>query len=43
MARHKLTRDEQIRGIRKALKNPRTPKGFRPALQRRLKTLERGK
>jgi hypothetical protein len=39
MARHKLTREEQIRGIRKALKNPRTPNQFRPALKRRLKKL----
>jgi hypothetical protein len=39
MARHKLTREEQIRGIAKALKNPRTPKQFRPALKRRLEKL----
>lgn len=42
MARHKLTGKEQIRGIRKALANPRTPKQFRPALKRRLAILERG-
>jgi hypothetical protein len=38
--RHKLTRDEQIRGIRKALRNPRTPKGFLLALKKRLAKLE---
>jgi hypothetical protein len=30
----------QIRGIKKALANRRTPKAFRPALQKRLRKLQ---
>ena len=40
MARHKLTREEQIRGLRKALKNPKTPKHFRAGMEKRLRKLE---
>lgn len=41
--RHTLTREEQIRGTIKALKNPKTPKQFLPSLRDRLKQLERQK
>lgn len=41
VARHKLTTAEQIRGLKKALKNPRTPKAFRAGMQKRLAKLER--
>lgn len=40
MARHRLTKDEQIRGLRKALKNPRTPSQFRKGMEKRLRKLE---
>jgi len=39
--KHKLTLEEQIRGTRKALANPKTPKQFLPSLRKRLKQLER--
>jgi hypothetical protein len=39
MARHKLTREQRIKGCRKALANPRTPKGFRPGLKKQLAKL----
>jgi hypothetical protein len=39
MARHKLTKEQQIRGCRKALANPKTPKQFVPGLKKRLKKL----
>jgi hypothetical protein len=38
--RHKLTREEQIRGLRKALANPKTPKAFREGMKKRLRKLE---
>jgi hypothetical protein len=41
MMRHKLTLEEQIRGTRNALANPKTPKQFLPSLKERLKQLER--
>ncbi len=41
MARHKLSRDEQIRGLKKALKNRKTPKQFRAGMEKRLRKLER--
>jgi hypothetical protein len=41
MARHTLTREQQIKGCRKALRNPKTPKGFRSGLEKRLKALLR--
>jgi len=37
--RHKLTRGQQIKGCRKALANPKTPKQFLPGLKKRLKKL----
>jgi hypothetical protein len=40
MARHKLTLEEQIRGLRKALANPKTPKQFLKSLRARLEQLE---
>ncbi len=39
MARHKLTVEQQVRGLRKALANPRTPKQFKPGMRRRLAKL----
>jgi hypothetical protein len=36
-----LTKEQQIRGLRKALKNPRTPKAFLPSMKKRLAKLER--
>lgn len=39
--RHKLTKREQIEGIRKALANPKTPKQFLPSMRKRLDALER--
>jgi hypothetical protein len=41
MARHTLTLEEQIRGTRKALENPKTPKQFLPSLRVRLEQLEK--
>jgi len=41
MARHTLTLEEQIRGIEKALANPKTPKQFLPAMRARLEQLKR--
>lgn len=41
MPRHKLTVEEEIRGARKALANPKTPKQFLRSLRDRLKQLER--
>ena len=40
MARHKLTKEQTIRGLKKALANPRTPKQFKPSMRERLKKLE---
>lgn len=40
MARHRLTLAEQIKGLRKALKNPRTPQQFRAGMKKRLQKLE---
>jgi hypothetical protein len=39
VARHKLTTEQQIRGLVKALDNPRTPKQFVPGMLRRLAKL----
>jgi len=39
--RHELTIEEQLDGIRKALKNPKTPKQFLRSMRERLKQLER--
>ena len=38
--RHVLTVEEQIRGVRKAIASPRTPKQLRSALKSRLLKLE---
>lgn len=38
--RHKLTKEEQVKGLRKALKNPKTPKAFRAGMKKRLAKLE---
>jgi hypothetical protein len=35
----KLTAAQQIKGLRKALKNPRTPKQFKPGMKKRLAKL----
>lgn len=40
MPRHKLNAEEQIRGLKKALANPKTPKQFLPSLRERLAKLE---
>lgn len=39
MARHRLTKEQQIAGIRGALKSKRTPKQFLPSLRKRLAKL----
>ncbi len=36
MARHKLTVEEKIRGVKKALESPRTPARLKPGLRRYL-------
>lgn len=36
MPRHELTLDEKIRGWRNALKNPRTPAGFKRWIRKQL-------
>jgi hypothetical protein len=41
MARNKLTREQRIKGCRKALANPKTPKQFRPGLEKQLRKLLR--
>jgi len=43
MPRHKLNTEEQIRGIEKALANPKTPKQFLPNLRKRLEQLKEEK
>lgn len=37
--RHQLTIEEQIRGLQKALANPRTPRQFLKSLRERLQQL----
>jgi hypothetical protein len=39
MAR-KFSKAQQVKGLRKALKNPRTPKAFLPSMRKRLAKLE---
>jgi len=39
MERKKFTKEQQIRGLRKALKNPRTPRHFLPSMKKRLARL----
>jgi hypothetical protein len=36
-----LTKAQQIKGLRKALKNPKTPKWFLPSMKKRLEKLEK--
>lgn len=43
MPRHVLNPEEQIRGIEKALANPKTPKQFLPNLRKRLEQLKEEK
>jgi hypothetical protein len=40
MAR-KFTKAQKIQGLRKALKNPKTPKAFLPSMRKRLAALEK--
>jgi len=37
----KFSKAQQIRGLRKALKNPRTPKAFLLSMKKRLAKLEK--
>lgn len=41
MAKHKLNANEQLKGVRAALRSPRTPPQLRNGLQRRAAELER--
>ncbi len=41
MARHKLSKAEQLAGLEKALANPRTPKQFRASMIRQRDRLRR--
>lgn len=38
--RMRMTKEQLIAGLRKALKNPRTPKQFLPSMRKRLEKLE---
>jgi hypothetical protein len=40
MARHKLSRDEQASGLRKALRSRKTPAWLKPSIRRFLRKLE---
>lgn len=40
MAR-RFTKEQQIKGLRKALKNPRTPAQFKASMRKRLAKLEK--
>lgn len=39
--RHRLTKAEMLRGTRRALANPRTPRNFIKGLKKRLRQLEK--
>lgn len=41
MARQKFTAAEKLRGLRKELANPKTPKQFRESLRKQIAKLER--
>ena len=41
MAKHKLNANEQLKGVRAALRSPRTPPQLRKGLQRRAEELEK--
>lgn len=43
MARHTLSIEEKIRGLEKAIANPKTPKQFLPSMKERLKQLQERK
>jgi len=43
MARHKLTPEEQLKGIEKAMSNPKTPQQLKKGLERRKAELEKQK
>lgn len=40
MAKHELTREEQARGLRKALRSRRTPPWLKPSIRRYLRKIE---
>lgn len=40
MASHRLTRVQKVRGLRKCLRSPRTPRWLRPSIRRYLRKLE---
>jgi hypothetical protein len=39
MTKHKLSKEAQIKGLKNALKNPKTPKQLRPSIEKRLAKL----
>jgi hypothetical protein len=41
MARHKLTRLDQLKGLRKAVRSLRTPVWLKPSIRRYLRKLEK--
>jgi hypothetical protein len=41
MARHKLTRCEQLKGLRKCLRSKKTPRWLKPSIRRYLQKLQR--
>jgi hypothetical protein len=41
MPRHKLTKEQQIKGIKAALNSSKTPKHLLPSLRKRLEVLEK--
>lgn len=40
MVRHTLTPKERLEGVKKALRNPKTPKQFRAGLEQQKRVLE---
>lgn len=40
MAKNPFTKAQQIAGLKKSIKNPKTPKGFLPSMKARLAKLE---
>jgi hypothetical protein len=43
MPRHKLTREQRLRGLRKALASPKTPKQFKASLRKQIAKLSEGR
>jgi hypothetical protein len=41
MARKGFTKEQQIKGLKKALANPKTPAQLKPSMRMRLEKLER--